>query len=187
MLRGGIVLTLEGVGVGVDFSDFQAVTPICQDEQASLLWLWPDIKSSHWVVKCADPQVRITHFSLRLIPSPKNERITVFQDTVCLSFSSFIPYSLLQRKRWFVATNYFVCVIMSIRIFIYKILRLSTLHHHLKWGFLCTRLVWWSNSLQSYMVSLTVFSNISQNLAKIDIIQNHTHNGKLHLQFFLVG
>jgi len=154
---GGIVLTSEGVGVGVDFSDFQAVTPICQDEQASLLWLWPDITSNHWAVKCADRQVRITHFSLRLIFSPNNERITIFQERVCLSFSSFVLCSLLQRTRWSVATNYFVCVVMSVRIFTYKLSSLMNLHHHLKRFVLCIRLFWWSNCLKSYMVLLTIF------------------------------
>lgn len=160
---GGIVLTSEGMGVGVDFSDFQAVTPICQDEQASLLLLWPDITNNHWAVKFADPQVRITHFSLRLIFRPNNKRITIFQETVRLPFSSFILCSLLQRTSWFLATNYFVCVALSVRIFIYKLARLSTLHHHLKRFFLCIRLFWWSNCLQSSLLYSKHFSEFGEN------------------------
>jgi hypothetical protein len=61
-----MVLTSEGVRVGVDFSDFQAVTPICQEERASLLCLGADSANSHWTVKCADPQVQLprTQFTL---------------------------------------------------------------------------------------------------------------------------
>jgi hypothetical protein len=161
---GGIVLTSERVGVGVDFSDFQAVTPICQDERASLLWLWPDITSSHWAVKCAaDPQVRITHFSLRRIFGPNNERIIIFQKTVCFSFFVLILSSLLQRTKWFAATNYFVCVVISVTVFIYNLSHLSTIHHHFKAFFLCIRFFRWWGFLQVYMVSLILLLNISPN------------------------
>jgi len=185
MLRGDSV-NIRGGGCWGWLLRFPGCHPHLSRRAGVSLWLWPDITNSHWAVKCADPQVRITHFSLRLISSPNNERITTFQETVCLSFSGFILCSLLQRTRWSVVTSYFVCVVMSVRILIYKLARLRTLHHHLKRVFLCLRLFWWSNCLQSYMASLTLFWNISPIWRKL-ISFKITHTAKSHLQFFLVG
>jgi hypothetical protein len=89
MLRGDSVnIREEGVGVGVDFSDFQAVAPICQDERASLLYLGPDIANSHRAVKCAGPHIQTTQFT------SNNGRIIIFQEIMLFSFSISELFSL---------------------------------------------------------------------------------------------